>query len=109
MASRPEDLAHGKESWDVEIWTDGTVTRTEITDAVGTVRGGGVARRSKGDKRNEKLGCLLATARAFEETVSHLYRMAEKEGYRSNALTFTEEEAAMLKESLQALIRLHKR
>lgn len=107
MSARPEDLQHGKQELSWEMWTDGTLTSVELSHD-GNVVGEGEARRLKGDRRDGKLGLALATARALEEAAAHFYRQAEKRGYRSNVLTFTEEEATLLKESLQALMKLHK-
>lgn len=115
MTTRPEDLNHSDEKFTVESWTDGTLTQVQViepADADGTpgkVVGEGTSRRAKGDRRNPHLGLILAAARAFESAADEYYETAREFGWSDdNMLTFTAEEAAAIKKSVNALLRVEK-
>ena len=69
----------------VRIFTDGTSTVAEVVQDGGmfgdSVRGRGVARRRKGDKRREEIGASLAVGRAFRDAAERIERGLNREGY----------------------------
>lgn len=101
MATRPDDLNHGKESYTWEAWTDGTITQVHVIDPDGEVVGEGIARRLKGDKRNKELGLLLASARAFRAAARFYEEIAaEEHGYTQRHSLET-----LIKETLIKLVK----
>ena len=69
----------------IRIFTDGTSTVAEVvqgSDMWGDhVRGRGVARRRKGDKRREEIGTSLAVGRALRDAVERIEKGLIAEGY----------------------------
>lgn len=108
MSTRPEDLSYGEEGFGVSVTRDGTITKAQVASATGDVLGEGISRRAKGDRRNQRLGDFLAMARAFEGAADELYEAATEAGWGQARITFTDEEVAVLKKSIEALIRAEK-
>jgi hypothetical protein len=78
---RPEDLSGGTEEWELDFVYDGTLTRVQVIDNEGEVVSEGVARRRKGDTRNEELGLALATSRALRDAADFYLDAAREYGY----------------------------
>lgn len=105
--SKPEDLSYGEGTVGWSAVTDGTLTTVELFDPDDDeLLGRGVARRAKGDTRNPDLGVALATARAHEGAAQYFYDIATELGWGQVNLSFTNEEVALIKESLAVLAKL---
>lgn len=78
------DMAYSDET-KIRIFTDGTSTVAEVVQIDHTfgdlVRGRGVARRRKGDKRREGIGTSLAVGRALRDAAQRIEEALSQEGY----------------------------
>lgn len=75
----PGGRGPGAEDFDytVSVTLDGTTTLVEITDDdYDKIVGSGIARRRKGDRRDNDLGVALAMARAFQNASDNYAEVA---------------------------------
>jgi hypothetical protein len=73
------DLAYFTHDYKTECWSDGTETIAHVVPKgdEDVVLGRGVARRLKGEKRNETAGLALALSRAFADAARHFAEVAD--------------------------------
>lgn len=71
-------LSTGEENYGVTVVTDETTTIYEIFDEDGDAVAHGVARRRKGERRNDLIGTTLAASRAYH-MLALRYRAAAEE------------------------------
>lgn len=72
------DMYYDEESYPVSLVWDGTTTIAQMLDKDGQVLAEGVARRRKGDRRDQKVGDYLAMGRMYGDASRRLVEAAEE-------------------------------
>lgn len=71
------DQAYSTGDFKVEVWMNGTETVAHVTSPDDEIVGTGIARRRKGERRNEAAGISLALSRALAEASQHFAETAD--------------------------------
>lgn len=72
------EMHYDEEAYPVSLVWDGTTTIAQMLDEHGEVLAEGIARRRKGDRRDQKVGDLLAMGRMYGDASRRLVGAAEE-------------------------------